>query len=232
MTRHLAIGVIHGCYIALRALCDFVGLRDDDIIVTLGDYSNRGPSTREVFDWLLHLNATHNLKPLRGNHDFMMVKARHGESEFHKWLGVGGDATLQSYAPFDGVPGSLSDIPDNHWHFLTHNLLPYYESDTHFFVHANAYADVALEDQPDFMLYWEKWNDPPPHESGKIMVCGHTSQKTGLPISNGHSICIDTWACGDGWLTCLHAESGRIWQSNQRGQTRNLWMDELDRDDA
>jgi serine/threonine protein phosphatase 1 len=77
------------------------------------------------------------------------------------------------------------------------------------------------------MRYWEPWNDPPRHESGKIMVCGHTSQKSGLPISNGHAVCIDTWACGTGWLSCLHVESGMIWQANQAGDTRKLHLDDL-----
>ncbi len=39
MVRHLAIGDIHGCVNELTTLVDFVALRDDDIIVTLGDIS-------------------------------------------------------------------------------------------------------------------------------------------------------------------------------------------------
>ena len=31
---------------------------------------------------------------------------------------------------------------------------------------------------------------------------------------------IDTWAYGDGWLTCLQIDNGRIWQANQRGELR------------
>ena len=228
MTRHLAIGDIHGCFEALRTLCDFVRLRDDDVIITLGDYCNRGPNTCAVLDFLIRLDCSHQLRPLRGNHDIMMLNARDSESEYRKWIEVGGDATLQSYAPFDGDPGTLADIPEHHWQFLSRNLLPYFESPTHFFVHANAYPEIPLNEQPDFMLYWEHYNDPPRHESGKTMVCGHTSQKSGIPATNGHAICIDTWACGNGWLTCLHAESGRLWQANQRGETRHMWLNELD----
>jgi serine/threonine protein phosphatase 1 len=178
------------------------------------------------------LKGTHNLQPLRGNHDIMMLNAHDNDSEYGKWIGVGGDATLQSYSPFDGDPGSLADVPDTHWDFLANQLLPYFETKDHFFVHANAYPDISLEEQPDFMLYWEQYNDPPPHESGKTMVCGHTSQKSGLPVFNGHAVCIDTWACGGGWLSCLHVESGMIWQANQCGETRRFLLDELGCDDA
>ncbi|MBN8604863.1 MAG: serine/threonine protein phosphatase [Planctomycetes bacterium] len=227
MKRHLAMGDIHGCYEALRALCDLVELRADDTLITLGDYCDRGPNTYAVLDWLIHLKSICNLRPLRGNHDIMMLNAREANSAFRQWMDAGGDMTLQSYAPFDGDAGSLADVPEAHWRFLQDNLLPYFETETHFFVHANVYAEMPLAEQPEFMLYWEKYDDPPPHESGKFMVCGHTSQKSGLPISNSHSVCIDTWACGGGWLSCLHVESGMIWQANQNGDNRRLWLDEI-----
>jgi hypothetical protein len=38
MTRHLAIGDIHGCFQALRTLADFIGIRAEDVLITLGDY--------------------------------------------------------------------------------------------------------------------------------------------------------------------------------------------------
>lgn len=229
MSRHLAIGDIHGCYDALRSLCDLVELRNDDTIITLGDYPNRGPNTNGVIEWLIALKSNYKLLPLRGNHDIMMLNARGEEREYRDWINVGGDKTLRSYAPVDSELGSLADIPESHWNFLQ-SLLPYYETENHFFVHANAYPDMPLAEQPDFMLYWEQYDNPPLHEFGKTMICGHTSQKSGLPVRNSHSICIDTFACGGGWLSCLHVESGMIWQSNQNGETRQLWLDELDED--
>jgi serine/threonine protein phosphatase 1 len=222
VTRHLAIGDIHGCYEALRALCRFVGLQDDDVIITLGDYPDRGPNTNAVFDYLIHLDRNHMLVPLRGNHDLLMAAARINEVDYEQWIRMGGDATLRSYSPFEGDEGSLIDIPDEHWDFLTHRLQPYFATESHFFVHANADPDLPFDEQPDYMLYWEQFNDPPRHETGKIMVCGHTPQHTGLPRITENGICLDTWACGDGWLSCLHVESGIIWQANQRGETRQL----------
>ena len=52
------------------------------------------------------------------------------------------------------------------------------------------------------------------------MICGHTSQKNGQPLNFGHAICIDTWACGTGWLTCLDVYKGKIWQTNQQGEVK------------
>jgi len=222
VNRHLAIGDIHGCITALKALIDFVGLRPDDTIVTLGDYVDRGPDSRAVVDFVINLGKTHHLVPLRGNHEIMMLDSREKKSWLHAWMQYGGDATLLSYSPSPGVAGSFADIPESHMDFLENRLVSYYECETHFFVHANADADKPLMDQTDPSLYWRKYGDPKAHCSGKIMVCGHTAQQSGKPINNEHAICIDTWAHGGGWLSCLDVESGTIWQANESGDRRTL----------
>lgn len=227
MTRHLAIGDIHGCFRSLTTLCEYVQFRSDDVLIPLGDYCDRGPDTRAVIDFLIRLSGQHTVRPLRGNHEIMMINARDDESEFANWMRVGGDTTLHSYASEQGGTGTLFDVPEEHWNWLNDRLLPFFETETHFFVHANAYPDLPLAEQPDFMLYWEQFNDPSRHESGKTMVCGHTSQNSGEPAVNQNAVCIDTWACGGKWLSCLHAESGLVWQANEAGDTRQFWLDDL-----
>lgn len=224
--RHLAIGDIHGCDVALRTLLECVKLQSNDVIITLGDYPSRGPNTKRVFDLLIELDQKYCLIPVRGNHDIMMLEARKDRNALERWVDVGGDATLVSYGLDHQGWEALDEIPSLHWQFLAEKLVSYYETATHFFVHANAYPDLPLTDQPDYMLYWEHFDNPSRHLSGKIMVCGHTPQKSGLPLSNGDAICIDTGCCVDGWLTCLHVETGQIWQASQHGATRHLWLDD------
>lgn len=207
-------------------LVDFVGVQTHDIIISLGDYVDRGPNSRAVLDWLIDRHKTGRLIPLRGNHEIMMVESRHNDKLCQQWREFGGTATLNSYSSLGGQ-GDLADIPEFHWQFLENDLRATFETKTHFFVHANADPTLAFNDQPEYMLYWEKYNNPPLHESGKIMVCGHTSQKSGIPLTNGNAICIDTWAYGHGWLSCLDVESGTIWQSNEAGQTRMLSLDAI-----
>lgn len=218
MTRHLAIGDIHGCKIALKSLVEAVELRPDDTLVTLGDYVDRGPDSRGVIDLLIELGNSCRHVALRGNHEIMMLDAREKKSWLGPWLSYGGEETLQSYG------GSFAGVPDTHFEFLENALHSYYECETHFFVHANAAQNVALADQSDAARYWQKYKDPGPHCSGKIMVCGHTPQESGEPCSNGNAICIDTWACGGGWLSCLDVDSGTVWQANELGETRRLGL--------
>ncbi|HEY7423730.1 MAG TPA: metallophosphoesterase family protein [Gemmataceae bacterium] len=236
--RLLAIGDIHGCLRALTTLLDLVAPRSKDRIITLGDYVDRGPDSRGVLDHLIALHDTGRLVALRGNHDVMMLEARKGHDL--GWLAVGGKQALRSYdiadskidrllegAGWFGDPEELlAKIPERHWKFLEDDCLPYYETDEHIFVHANLYADLPLEEQPDYMLYWERLNEPCEHISGKTMICGHTRQKSGWPLNLGTTICIDTNVYEDGWLTCLNVHTGRIWQANERGETRTGWLDD------
>ena len=227
MPRHLAIGDIHGCITALRSLIDFVAPSVEDTIVTLGDYVDRGPDTRAVLDLLIDLGRHHTLVPLRGNHEIMMLDAMEKGSWLGPWLKYGGDETLRSYAASAGAAGSFTDIPDAHFDFLQNKLCAYYESESHFFVHAFADAKVPLQDQSDATLYWRKFVDPKPHCSGKTMVCGHSIQDSGYPQNLGHAICIDTWAYGDGWLSCIDVDSDTIWQANESGDTRSFFLGEV-----
>lgn len=228
MTRHFAIGDIHGCIGALSTLLDYVAPGSDDTLVTLGDYVDRGPDSRAVLDFVIGLGAMCKHSPLRGNHEIMMLDARQKDSWLRPWLQYGGDATLRSYSPSPGGAGSFDDVPSSHIDFLENRLLSYYECDSHFFVHANADAKVSLDKQSDATLYWRKYGNPERHCSGKIMVCGHSAQRSGLPLNNGHSVCIDTWAHGGGWLSCLEVDSGSVWQANEAGDTRRFNLDEIE----
>src|SRR3954464_7668813 len=190
--RTIAIGDIHGCSKALEAILDAIRPRPDDEIVTLGDYINRGPDTRGVIECLIDLGRRCRLVPLLGNHDQMLLEARSG---LHPttWLGMGGIATLDSYGP----GRDLSLIPEEHFEFLE-RCLDFYETDTHIFVHANYFPDLPMAEQPVGMLRWESLREmtPGPHESGKTVIAGHTSQKNGEILDLGHVKVIDTYCYG------------------------------------
>jgi serine/threonine protein phosphatase 1 len=217
--RHLAIGDIHGCLTAFKAILEKISLHTDDVVVTLGDYVNKGPDSSGVISQLLRLKKKCNLITLRGNHEQMMLEARNSPVKFDEWFQCGGNTTLLSYR-HDSDAGKLDDIPRAHWKFIEEACVDYHETRTHFFVHANAYPDLPLAQQPAYMLRWEKIYNSAPHKSKKIMVCGHTSQKTGKILDLGHAICIDTHPSGGGWLTCLDVNSRHYWQTNEAGESR------------
>ncbi len=215
-----AVGDIHGCSVALQTLLSVVPLQADDTLVTLGDYGDRGPDTKGVISALLLFGQSHHLVALRGNHDQMMLAARTDKQAKREWEQVGRAATLASY-------GGMEAVPDSHWRFLENHCLSYWECDTHFFVHGGVYPDVPLWEQPAHELYWARFEYAQPHMSGKIMVCGHTSQKNGLPKNLGYAVCIDTWVYGSGWLSCLDIGTGNVWQADQDGEHRQFLLTDL-----
>lgn len=221
--RILAISDLHGYTTAFDALIAAVNPKLEDLIVTLGDYVDRGPDSKGIIDRLIALYATGQLIPLRGNHEIMMLASRFSKKKRFRWQRRGGKETLTSYSK-SGKSRKLSNIPDEHWDFLENCCVNSWESEYHFFVHANACPYLSLDEQPEEMLFWQKFNNPPPHFSGKIMVCGHTSQKSGLPLNIGHAVCIDTRIHDKGWVTCLDVTSGRVWQANKKGKVRTGWI--------
>jgi serine/threonine protein phosphatase 1 len=217
--RTLVVGDIHGCSIALDTLFALVAPLPQDRVITLGDYVDRGPDSRGVLDRLIARYDAGHLIPLCGNHDQMMVQARDGHDR-RMWLACGGRQTLESYGHAHG-DDAYDLVPARHWRFLEEDCLNWYETEEHIFVHASVYPDLPLQEQPNHMLLWEKLEGPVLHCSGKVIICGHTRQLSGLPLDLGSTICIDTSVYDhDGWLTCLHVETGKYWQANQRGETR------------
>jgi len=217
--RTLAIGDIHGCNTALVTLLETVQPLREDRIVFLGDYIDRGPTSRQVIETLLDLKKSCSPVFIRGNHEIMILDSREDSLKDNLWQSYGGLDTLFSYgANYRQDWASL--IPDSHWGFFE-GTTRYFETDTNIFVHACLDPDLDLEEQPDWLLYWEFFDRIQPHKSGKIIVCGHSPQRPGLIKDVGFALCIDTGPATGGWLTCLDVSSGKYWQASEKGDTRD-----------
>lgn len=216
--RTIAIGDIHGCAEALRALLRAVEPTPNDLIVTLGDYVDRGPNSRGVLDHLIELAGICQLVSILGNHDDMLLQAIDGHHTA-TLLAFGGAATLASYG--GAGPQDIRLIPSSHVHFLR-SCIDYFETESHIFVHGSYVPNLAMSDQPELALRWESLRDdvPAPHFSGKIVIAGHTSQRSGEILDLGHIKCIDTRCYGGGWLTALEVHTGQVWQANLEGRLR------------
>jgi serine/threonine protein phosphatase 1 len=216
--RVIAIGDIHGCAIALRALIEAIHPQPDDTLVILGDCVDRGLDSCGVIDQLLALRERCRLVPILGNHEEMMLNFVDGRPQPDDWLQCGGAATVESYRGTNGklIPPSLEHID-----FLR-TWIDCYQTDTHFFVHASYEPERPLTEQHWRTVRWLTLREgvPDPHESGKIAVVGHTSLKDGEILDLGHLICIDTFCWGGGWLSALDVTSGDVWQFDREGRER------------
>lgn len=221
--RTIAIGDIHGCSRAFDLLLQQLNPGKHDTLVTLGDYVDRGPDSSGILSRLIELPSRTNLVPLMGNHEILMLDAREGTLEWSSWFGVGGRQTMLSYGT---ETPDWKSVPDEHWTFLKDSLHRWYATDDVIFAHANVNAMLTMPDQKDDWLFWRRFEDSHPHFSGKLLVCGHTAQKSGAPKILPSRICIDTWAYGDGWLTAYETGTEFFVQANQRGEVRRLSFEE------
>lgn len=217
----LAIGDIHGCLTSLTTLLDCVRPKEDDLIVTLGDYVDRGPDSKGVIDFLLEYRKGRSLVHLMGNHEIQMLRALETKAHCDRFLSglCGGKDTLQSYG------GSFEAVPESHWEFMRSASL-YHELEDHILVHAGLDAPYPVDEQDRETYYYLRFYEQEPHCSGKTIVCGHTIQGD-LPVNRGYAICLDTCAYGGGWLSAMDIDSGRIWQSNERGEVREMNLGDL-----
>ena len=131
-----------GCLTSLETLLAFIQPTADDLIVTLGDYVDRGPDSRGVIANLLELQKSSQLIHLMGNHEIQMIRALETSHDRDRFLSdlCGGKDTLDSYG------GSFDDIPSEHWDFIKSAQL-YHELDDHILVHAGLEANIELSEQ-------------------------------------------------------------------------------------
>lgn len=204
--RLIAIGDIHGYSKSLLKLLVMLPVRTSDTIVTLGDYVNRGPDAKGVIDLLIEIRDSCNLVSILGNHDEMMLESRQSTEAEARFCFCGGTETLLSY----GTSGSINDVPESHWQFLS-NCQDCYETERFIFTHANFCWYSHLVDQPRSLLRWTSLEDEPPkrHISNKIFVVGHTPG----PVRDfGSCICLDTGCGFGGLLTAMDLGSKMCWQ--------------------
>ncbi|TWU60681.1 Serine/threonine-protein phosphatase 1 [Rubripirellula tenax] len=210
--RRFAIGDIHGCAKALRALIEAIELDPKDQLVFLGDYVDRGPDSRDVIDQIIALKSRCDVITLRGNHEIMLQGVVLGGLDDRVWLANGGQATVTSYG------GTTNKIPTDHLEFFQ-DLRAYHETETDIFVHAGYTPDAPMVSHDDITLYWNHLPTPlpNPHQSGRRVIVGHTPQPDNRILDAGHLVCIDTYCFGGGCLTAMEVTTGQTIQINRHG---------------
>lgn len=221
-----AIGDVHGCISELRAAeariaADIDASKQPGLIVLLGDYIDRGPSSRQVIEYLVRPSEFGLRRlPLCGNHDDIFLKFIRDPEAYPEWLRLGGQQTLLSYgidlnhvtARRKGRGATLVEvmresIPEEHVEFLA--ALPLCLKVGEFlFVHAGIAPGVPLEEQRDGDMMWIR--EPFISEGPKLpllVIHGHTPHPE-LYLGPGR-IGIDTGAYYSGQLAVLKIENGR-----------------------
>ena len=189
MERTFAIGDMHGCIRTFDALLfNKIQIQKTDSIYCVGDYIDRGKSSKEVIDLILKLNAEgYHVYTLRGNHEQMMLDADSYEEAMDLWLKNGGKATMKSFEI-----DSLSDLPDKYLSFLMRTEF-YLKKDNYIFVHAGLNFDIEnIFEDKDAMLWARDFAPHQPALGNQLLIHGHTPESLKYILNQkGNCINID-----------------------------------------
>jgi serine/threonine protein phosphatase 1 len=225
-----AVGDVHGRLDVLEPLLhdiaeDVVATRaaERPLLVFLGDYVDRGPSSRAVVDLVLRLQADSFFETvaLKGNHEEALLQFLDEPSFGATWMEHGGGTTLASYGLLPPVTRTDPEVwqqardafdavlPADHRRFYETLRLMEIVGD-YAFVHAGVRPGVPLEEQAERDLLWirhEFLQDRGPF--GKVIVHGHTPAEEAQLTR--HRLGIDTGAYATGVLSAV-----RLYDADQR----------------
>jgi serine/threonine protein phosphatase 1 len=165
------------------------------VIVTIGDYVDKGPASKEVVERLLSgVGEGWSLVTLKGNHDAMMVEALRNPSKMAAWIAKGGDAALASYG------GDPAAVPHAHIDWL--DGLRLIHVDAHrLYVHAGVDPETPLDRQGEATLVWKRYPKGFTGGYGTLhVVHGHDNSPDGPLLYEGRTN-LDTLAWRTGRLT-------------------------------
>jgi serine/threonine protein phosphatase 1 len=202
-----AIADLHGRFDlltdALAKIAEHAGGASGTVL-TLGDYVDRGPESRQIIERLmLGLTDGWRLICLKGNHEDIMWQTCRVLPSASWWLQNGGGQTLLSYGHERQGPLNLSVVPDAHLDWIAG--LPLMHVDRHrVFVHAGVDPSVPLDEQEaltgihgEQKVIWRRYakDDARGHDARHV-VHGHEQYEDG-PLCLAGRTDLDTFA----WYT-------------------------------
>lgn len=234
--RILAVGDIHGMYEKLIKLMEKVRFNpEEDLLVFLGDYIDRGPQSLECLDYVMALNKQYpeRVVPLLGNHEAMCINYYRYEGHSYGfmiddldrdmisvWLDNGGYDTFRQFKKL-----KKAELQKHlRWMRMLSN---HYETEGYYFCHAGIQPFIPLNKQREKDLLWirEAFFELYEGRYGTI-VAGHTpvqdlkrkhwtgSEPPVMPqFLQNKAIMCDTGAYREGGkLSCVDVLTERFWQ--------------------
>lgn len=130
----------------------------EDELIMLGDYIDKGPESKGVLDILISLKNEYGDKVilLRGNREDMLLKSINDDDQYKNWLNRMGSLTIRSYTGNDDyIPRTrLTDVlPSSHIEFIKNMPAKYIKGDYIFFHGSFDYKKDISENIDDNFIY-------------------------------------------------------------------------------
>jgi serine/threonine protein phosphatase 1 len=252
--RLYAIGDIHGRADLLDRMIELIsGDLDakpaaDPLIVTIGDYVDRGPDSRGVVERLVRNPFPGDFVALKGNHEELIEAFLRDPATAGDWRRFGGVETLHSYGvdvggvmrgkDYEAAAAALREaVPQAHLGFLA-SLVTSVVVGRYFLCHAGIRPGVPLAQQRDEDLLWIR--DPFLASTADFVAGGSTAGPSRLPPHSPVRWRCRESGCGGwarkgvpGWhetshgtgpqMTCLMSIDG--WRSRASGLVPSDWAE-------
>ena len=223
--RVLVIGDMHGNFDRLLSVFRKTKWNnDEDFLILLGDYVDRGPDNMRCLRWAMEMSQKKNVVALRGNHEEMMLAYYLSDQYADIWLPNGGNKTKRDLDEWrkkepDALKIALTFIAERpYFHKMT------LKGEEYIFCHAGLKPDTPFEEQTTEDLLWIR-DEFYRNYSGKAhVVVGHTPiqyfsgnlNADAKPLKLGNKIILmDTGSfLPKGHISCMDVLSGQIWQSD------------------
>ena len=220
--RNLCLSDIHGCFNLLKELVENV-IRFDpekDRIILLGDYIDLSVNSMKVVLYLQELKEKYsdNIILLLGNHEEMAyrfliqperdfaTKRKYGE----QWFKNGGRATLSSFGGERFAQKIL--VP------FIGSLMPYYETETHIFVHGGVPA--GAKNIRNVSVHDLIWNRDFEYQGPKTLIVGHRPHREVKKARN--IVCVDTGAYWYGKLSAYDTLNNVVYEAAKRPHDKGV----------
>lgn len=212
-----AIGDIHGRYDLLCELLSQIDPDNNQQLIFLGDYVDRGPASAQVLEHLYRMaqERPERVVCLLGNHEKMMLEFIDDPlGRGARWLRNGGVDTLRSYGiakvsarldpdeAMEACDALETAMPNGLAKWLS-GLPTTWNSGNMWCVHAAMDPEVAPEDQKTKTLVWGHQAFMNTIRQDNICVVhGHTV--VDKPTNSNSRVSVDTGAYHTGRLTAAH----------------------------
>ena len=229
--RILAVGDIHGSFLGFCRIWEDIGFRpDEDLLIFLGDYIDRGRQSWPMMEWVMNHRGEKGILFLRGNHEQMMWHAFRGKDGQEKacamWLENGGLSTIASLrsANANGEINRWLDFIEQMplWHEVRQDGREFV------FCHAGINPRQPMDKQSADTLLWDRsFVQRATYRGRKTVIVGHTPVQFSkaldyedaihpLFLSDGHIIMADTGSyLSNGHVSCVNVLDGTVFESNR-----------------
>jgi Calcineurin-like phosphoesterase len=200
-----AIGDIHGEVTLLRRLLSLLPFREEDTLVFLGDYLDRGEDSIATVLALRELQRSHAACVfLRGNHE---------DAWLERWDGAAFSSAPDMDGAMDVWDSCNGQIPFEVGFWLEGTRVEY-EDEHAYYVHAGVFPEKFVWQTADFYKMWgAKGFFESPYDWGKPVVFGH--KQLPVPLLRPNKIGIDTGAFRTGRLTAVRLPDRQLFEARR-----------------